>query len=56
MSAQATIPQVMNDPSVRNRVKVMLEQALLADPVDAYLDAVLVAQLLKARMEKQLGE
>lgn len=48
------VSQVMADPSVHFRVKEWLRQGLSADPVDAYYDALLVAELLKQRMEQDL--
>jgi hypothetical protein len=44
----------MANPSVHFRVKEWLRQGLSADPVDAYYDALLVAELLKQRMEQDL--
>jgi hypothetical protein len=49
-----SLSQVMADPSVHFRVKEWLREGLSADPVDAYYDALLVAELLKQRMEQDL--
>jgi hypothetical protein len=49
------ISDVLSNPSVHNRVKNWLREGLNADCVDAYYDALLLAQLLKRRMDQDLG-
>jgi len=54
MKTLPSISQIIADPSVRFRIKEWLRQGLSADPVDAYYDALLVAELLKHRMDQDL--
>ena len=50
-----TIEAVLASPSVHNLTKDTLRAALTKDLVDAYHDIQLVADLLKARMDRELG-
>jgi hypothetical protein len=46
---------VLDDGSVRDRVKTFLRAAAAADPVDAQQDAELLARLMRGRLEEVLG-
>jgi hypothetical protein len=46
---------VLDDASVRDRVKTFLRAAASADPVDAQQDAELLARLMRGRLEEVLG-
>jgi hypothetical protein len=50
------IAEALDDRSVRDRVKVFLRMAAVADPVDALLDAELVTWLMRERLEEILRE
>lgn len=49
-----SIAEVIADPSVRFRLKKWIQEAIDADPVDAYHDARLLSELLKNRMDAEL--
>lgn len=49
------IAAVLADPAVHQLVKDTLRAALTKDPVDAYFDIELAADLLKERMDAELG-
>lgn len=50
-----TIAEVIADPSIRFRLKKWLQEAIDADPVDAYQDALLLAEVLKRRLNEKPG-
>jgi hypothetical protein len=50
-----SIPEVIADPSVRFRLKKWIQEAIDADPVDAYHDAVLLVALLEVRLQDKPG-
>ena len=50
------IAEALDDRSVRDRVKVFLRTAAIADPVDALLDAEFVTWLMRERLEEILRE
>ena len=54
MSAPS-VPELLADPCITYRLKAWLREALAADPLDAYYDALLLAEVLKRRMEEALG-
>lgn len=49
------VQRVLASPSVHTLTKDTLRAALTKDLVDAYYDVKLVADLLKARMDAELG-
>jgi hypothetical protein len=55
MDWREMMKSVLGDPVAHFWVKEILNQALQKDPVDAYLDIVLVALILKARMDESVG-
>ena len=50
-----SIAEVIADPSVRFQLKKWIQEAIDADPVDAYQDAVLLAEVLKRRLNETPG-
>jgi hypothetical protein len=46
---------VLDDASVRDRVKTFIRAAASTDPVDALQDAELLARLMRERLEEVLG-
>ena len=50
-----SIAEVIADPSVRFQLKKWIQEAIDADPVDAYEDAVLLAEVLKRRLNEAPG-
>ncbi len=50
------IVKVLADPSIRYWVKSAINNLLERDPVDAYKDASLLAQIFKQRMDELLEE
>jgi hypothetical protein len=46
-----SVQQVLEDPCVHYRLKNWLREALNADPLDAYYDAQLLADVLKQRVD-----
>ena len=51
-----TIAEVISDPSVTFRLKRWIQEAIDADPIDAYQDAILLAKLLKHRLTDNPGK
>jgi hypothetical protein len=49
------IPELLSDPSITFRLKNWLREALAADPLDAYYDAQLLADVLRQRVDEILG-
>ena len=48
-----SIAEVIADPSARFQLKKWIQEAIDADPVDAYQDAVLLAAILKCRLKEK---
>lgn len=51
-----TVSQLLADPCITYRLKDWLREAFTGDPLDAYYDAQLLADVLKRRMDEALGE
>jgi hypothetical protein len=49
------ISELLSDPCVTFRLKNWLREALGTDPVDAYYDAQLLADVLRQRVDELLG-
>jgi hypothetical protein len=49
-----SVEQVLEDPCVNYRLKNWLREALKVDPLDAYYDAQLLADVLKQRVDQIL--
>jgi hypothetical protein len=49
------IPELLSDPCITFRLKNWLREALAADPLDAYYDAQLLADVLRQRVDEILG-